>query len=69
MVLLHNIENYIQHSVTNHHGKEHFLKVYLCITKSLCCTGEINTIVNQLPVDLNNWSNEKIRHRLGEEIY
>ena len=44
-VLLQSTENYIQHPMTNHNGKEYFKKnVYICITESLCCTAEINTL-------------------------
>ena len=41
-VLLYSTENYIQYPVINHNGKK-YEKEYICITKSLCCTAEINT--------------------------
>ena len=34
--------NYSQYPKINHNGKE-YKNVYICITKSLCCTAEINT--------------------------
>ena len=44
-VLLYSTGNYIQHAVINHNGKEYKKKdVYMCITESLCCTAEINTL-------------------------
>ena len=35
--------NYIQYLGINHNGKE-YKNVYMCITESLCCTAEINTL-------------------------
>ena len=43
-VLLYSTENYIQYPVINHSGKE-YEKEYICITESLCCIPEINTIL------------------------
>ena len=41
-VLLYNsIGNYVQYPVINHSQKE---DIYICITESLCCTAEINTL-------------------------
>ena len=40
MVLLYSTRIYIQYPVINHNGKE-----YICITESLCCAAEINTIL------------------------
>ena len=37
--------NYIQHSVINHKRKEYEKEyVYICITESLCCIPETNTL-------------------------
>ena len=41
--LLYSTGNYIQYPVITHHGKE-YGKVHICITESLCCTAEINTL-------------------------
>ena len=42
-VLLYNTGNYIQCPVINHNGKEYKKElIYICVTKSLCCTAEIN---------------------------
>ena len=38
-VLLYSTGNYIQYPVINHNEKE-----YICITESLCCTAEMNTL-------------------------
>ena len=38
--------NCIQYPVTNHNRKEYekeYTYMYICITESLCCIGEINT--------------------------
>ena len=35
--------NYIQYLGISHNGKE-YKNVYMCITESLCCTAEINTL-------------------------
>ena len=45
IILLHGIfPTQESNPMINHNGKEHFKKnVYICITKSLCCTAEINT--------------------------
>ena len=44
-VLLYSTRNYIQYPVINHNGKEYILKrIHICITESLCCTAEINTL-------------------------
>ena len=43
MYKLHNTVNYIQYPLINHNGKE-YEKEYICITESLCCIAEINTI-------------------------
>ena len=43
-VLLCSTGNYIQYSMINHHGKKHE-KEYICITESLFCTPETNTIL------------------------
>lgn len=45
-VLLYNRGNYIQHPVTNPNGKEYEKNIYTCITESVCCTAEINTLIN-----------------------
>ena len=42
--MLYSIGNYHQYPMINHDGKEY---EYICITESLCCIAEINT-VNQL---------------------
>ena len=42
-VLLYGTGNYIQYPVINHNGKE-YEKEHVCITESLCCTAEINTL-------------------------
>ena len=42
-VLLQSTGNYIQYPGINHKGKEYLKNVYMCKTKSLCCTAEINT--------------------------
>ena len=47
-VLLYSTGNYIQYLVMNYNGKESKKKIYIYITESLCCTAEINSIVNQL---------------------
>ena len=45
-VLLYSTGNYIQYPMINHNGKEYFKKdIYICITESLCCIAEINTIL------------------------
>ena len=37
--------NYIQHSIINHKRKEYEKEyVYICITESLCCIAETNTL-------------------------
>ena len=41
-VLLRSTEKYIQCPIIKHKGKEYFLRVYVCLTESLCCTVEIN---------------------------
>ena len=42
-ILLYSIGNYIQYPVTNHNGKEYEKQnIYICTTKSICCTLEIN---------------------------
>ena len=44
-VLQYSTGNYIQHSVINHNRKEYEKEyVYTCITESLCCTPETNTL-------------------------
>ena len=44
-VLLYSTGNCIQYPVINHNGKEYKKEcVYICITESLCCTAEINTL-------------------------
>ena len=46
-VLLYSTGNYIQYPVINHNGKEYKKEyTYMCITESLCCTGEINTTLS-----------------------
>ena len=42
-VLLYSTGNHIQHPVINHNGKE-YEKECICITESLFCTAEINTL-------------------------
>ena len=43
-VLLYSTGNSIQSPGINHNGKEYLKKnVYMCETKSLCCTAEIGT--------------------------
>ena len=44
-VLLYSTGNYIQYPVINHNGKEYEKEYILCITESLCCTAEFNTIL------------------------
>ena len=45
-VLLYSTGNYIQYPAINHNGKEYEKEcIYTCITESLCCTSEINTIL------------------------
>ena len=41
--LLYSIGNYIQYLVTTYNGKES--EIYICITESLYCTPEMNTIL------------------------
>ena len=45
-VLLYSTETYIQYPMINRNGKEYLKKnIYiLCITESLCCIAETNTI-------------------------
>ena len=44
--LLYNTGNYIQYPVINHNGKKYENEnVYICITESLCCTRETNTML------------------------
>ena len=46
-VLQYSTGNYIQYPMINHNGKEHIKKrmyIYICITESLCCIAEINTL-------------------------
>ena len=43
-VLLYSTGNYIQYPVINHNGKEYEKGIYICITESLCCTAEMNTL-------------------------
>ena len=45
-ILLYSTENYIQHPMINHNGKEYLKKeyIYIYITDLLCCTAEINTL-------------------------
>ena len=44
-VLLYSTGNYIQYPMINHNGKGYLKKnVYICITESLCCTLETNTL-------------------------
>ena len=44
-VLLYSTGNYIQCPVINHNGKEYEKACLdICITESLCCTAEINTL-------------------------
>ena len=42
-VLLYSTGNYIQYPAICHNGKNMKKKVYICVTKSLYCTAEINT--------------------------
>ena len=53
-VLLYSTGKYIQYPMINHNGKEYkkeciyiyiYIYMYICITESLCCTAEINTIL------------------------
>ena len=53
-VLQYSTGNYIQYPVINHNGKEYIY--IICITESLCCTAEINNIVNQLYINLKKAS-------------
>ena len=46
-VLLYSIGNCIPYPVINLHGKE-YEKVYICVTESLWCTADMNTISSQL---------------------
>lgn len=32
--------------MTNPNGKEYEKNIYTCITESVCCTAEINTLIN-----------------------
>ena len=48
-VLLYNTGNYIQYPEINHNGKEYektciYIYVCVCVTESLSCTAEINTL-------------------------
>ena len=43
-VLLYSTGNYIQYSVINH-NRNIKKYIYTCITESLCCTAETNTIL------------------------
>ena len=44
-VLLYSTGNYIQYPVINRNAEEYENKcIYVCITGSLCCTAEINTL-------------------------
>ena len=44
-VLLYSTRNYIQYLVINHNGKEYEKEyIYKCITESLFCTPETNTL-------------------------
>ena len=43
-VLLYSTGNYIQYPVINHNGKNMKKNVYTCLTETLCCTIEINTL-------------------------
>ena len=43
-VLLYSTGNYIQYPGINQNRKEYEKNVYICITDSLCCTAEINTL-------------------------
>ena len=48
-VLLYSTANYIQYPVINHNGKEYAKEcIYICMTDSLYCIAEMNTIVNPL---------------------
>ena len=42
-VLLYSTGNYIHYPVINQMEKNMKKNMYICITKSLCCTAEINT--------------------------
>ena len=42
-VLMYSTESYIQYPMINQNGKEYFLKEYIYISESLCCTADINT--------------------------
>ena len=48
---------YIKYPMINHNGKEYYKSVYICITDSLCCIAEINT-VNQLYFNLKKSGKE-----------
>ena len=46
-VLLYSTGNYIQCPMINHNGKEYKIYTYIyyiCVTESLCCAVEINTL-------------------------
>ena len=47
-VLPYSIGNYIQYPVISHNGKEYeeniYIYIYVCITESLSCIAEINTL-------------------------
>ena len=43
-ILLYSTGNYIHSPGINHNGKEYEKVLYICITESLCCTADINTI-------------------------
>ena len=57
-VLLSGTGTSIPYPVINHHGKEaekDWMRVYICVTRSLCCTAEANTAwsINYSPMKLN----------------
>ena len=41
-VLMYSTQNYIQYPMVNHTGKQFFLKMYICVTESLCYIPETN---------------------------
>ena len=55
-VLLHSSRKSIQFTVINHNGKNIFFKcvIYMCITKSFCCTAEIDTTLRINYITIKN---------------
>ena len=59
--------NYIQYPVIIYNREEYFLKMYMCITESLCFTAEINITLEINYTWVKNkrntiWGNHKQKH-------